>query len=95
MKDFKIEVSSDLDYEGMVVDISDAKGRIATISCDKGIENAEIIIFDSQQEKIIWELDYSSFQNILNKAFQKLKEANNLDFAKKIVKSKFEIDREC
>lgn len=40
--DFTIELSSDLDYEGMVVYISVHEQEIAILNYDKGIENIEI-----------------------------------------------------
>jgi len=76
MKDFSMEVCSDLDYEQMVVDINCENRRIATISCDNGIENTRLVIFDSMREKVIWKLDYFSFSKILNASFEKLKEIN-------------------
>lgn len=78
MEDFRIEVSSDLDYEEMVVDILHSNNLLAKLSCDKGIENAQILIFDEHTEVPIWKFDYSLFQSTLNRAFQKLKEVNGM-----------------
>ncbi|MFZ0565133.1 MAG: hypothetical protein WAM28_02980 [Chlamydiales bacterium] len=79
MQGLFIQVCSDLDYEGMVVDICDEKGRIATISCDRGIENTQIVLYDKKHEKPIWSLDYFSFMKILSESLDRLKEANALD----------------
>ena len=54
----------------MVVDICEKKGRLATISCDEGIENTKISIYDEKNENPIWELDYFTFKNILGEAFE-------------------------
>ena len=76
MKELYVQVCSDLDYESMVVDISSEKGRIATISCDEGIQNAKIKFFDNESEKVIWDLNYKQFESILCQAFKKLTEIN-------------------
>ncbi len=82
MSELSIQVCSDLDYEGMVVDICSKDGRIATINCDRGIENPEIIIFDNERERVVWKLDYFPFRKIMDGAFEKLKEVNVLDDGK-------------
>ncbi|NGX43353.1 MAG: hypothetical protein K940chlam7_01648 [Chlamydiae bacterium] len=79
MDALSIQVCSDLDYEGMVVDICSKEGRIATISCDMGIENAKIVLYGKEQDEPIWELEYFSFKKALNDALQKLKEANPIE----------------
>ncbi|MBS0605617.1 MAG: hypothetical protein KF898_04065 [Parachlamydiales bacterium] len=42
---FSIEMCSDLDYEGMVVDVSYDMETIASINYDKGIDNIEIEVY--------------------------------------------------
>ncbi len=78
MENLSTQVCSDLDYEGMVVDILDEKGRIATISCDDGIENTLIVIYDNKNEKPIYKLHFAGFVKTLNDSFAKLKEANSI-----------------
>ena len=79
MEDFRIEVSSDLDYEGMVIDILHSDDLLAKLNCDQGITKTQIFIFDRSNEEPIWKLDYSSFEKALNKAFRKLKEVNYVE----------------
>lgn len=76
MKDFVIEVCSDLDYENMVVDISSDEGRIATLSCDDGIENPQIVFYDVKTDEAVFQLNYLELDGLLNLAFKKLKEVN-------------------
>jgi hypothetical protein len=42
MNQFSFEVSSDLDYEKMVVNLNFANNQVAVLNCDNGIENVEI-----------------------------------------------------
>jgi hypothetical protein len=51
-KKFLIETCSDLNYEGMVIDISFDSQRIAMINYDKGIDNMEIEILSSEDESL-------------------------------------------
>jgi len=72
---FTIELSSDLDYEEMVVYISLDNEPIATLNCEKGIDNLELELSPMYEEKVI----SKSFENYLLE----------LDFAKKpLFKSK-------
>jgi hypothetical protein len=79
MSNFRLAICSDLDYEGMVVDISDQDGRIATISCDGGIENTLIVLFNKENEDPIYKFKFSEFLQILNESFERLKEANSIE----------------
>ena len=54
-KKFSIEMCSDLDFEGMVIDISYDMETIASINYDKGIDDMEIEI-RSISEKLIFPL---------------------------------------
>lgn len=67
-KTFLIETCSDLNYEGMVVDITFDNQRIAMINYDKGIDNLEIEIlpFGEEQSKCVFPL--KDFLEILEKA---------------------------
>jgi hypothetical protein len=78
MKELRIEVSSDLDYEGMVIDIIYLNNLLAKLDCDQGLDKTQIHFFGKDGEDPIWKLEYSSFNEVLDKAFQKLKEANNI-----------------
>ncbi len=79
LKDIRIEISSDLDYEGMVVDILFKNNLLAKLECDQGFENTKIHFFEKKNENAVWELDYFSFVEILNKSLIELKEANQID----------------
>jgi len=73
---FTIEVSSDLDYEKMVVNLNFRNNQVAILNCDKGDNSIEIQFLDNFEEKIIWTFDYYSFINALSLAVTKLKQAN-------------------
>jgi hypothetical protein len=73
---FTIEVSSDLDYETMVVNLNFCNNQVATLNCDEGIKQVKIEILDRYEDKVIWTFDYQAFINALNIAYEKLKQAN-------------------
>ena len=89
-KGFSLEISSDLDYEGMVVNIVfnpetiDLKKEykekvhkqhlVAILNQDKGIENTEIKIFPLKDE--CWTFSYNEFMGILEKAKELLIKIN-------------------
>jgi hypothetical protein len=74
---FTIEVSSDLDYEKMVINLNYCNNQVAILNCDAGVDQTKIEILDKYEEKIIWSFDYQSFIKALNKAYEKLKEVNS------------------
>lgn len=57
---FRIELSSDLDYEEMVVYISLDEQVLALLNCEKGLDNLELEIYslDSETTMLIPYLDY-------------------------------------
>jgi hypothetical protein len=67
-KTFLIETCSDLNYEGMVVDITFDNQRIAMINYDKGIDNLEIEILPSEDEPSECVFPLKDFLEILEKA---------------------------
>lgn len=73
---FQLIVSSDLDYEKMVVYLMDFNNRVLTLNCDHGIDLAEIEILDRLTDKVIWKFNYHQFISALSLAYQKLKEVN-------------------
>ena len=79
VEDFKTRISSDLEYEGMVIDILYKNDQVAKLSCDKGIEKALIEIFHPDEEKSVWQLEYSSFEKVLKEGFGRLKEVNEIE----------------
>ena len=54
-KYFKIRLCSDLDYDGMVVDIVYKNSSLATLNQDKGIENIIIKLYPPQIDEC-WDL---------------------------------------
>jgi hypothetical protein len=76
---FSLEVSSDLDYEKMVVNINFGLEQIATLSCDEGIENTKIVLLNCQSENIVWAFPYNEFLDILQSAYVKLKQINIIE----------------
>ncbi len=65
---FSIEMCSDLDFEGMVIDISYNMQTFASINYDKGIDKMEIEIspFGKDLNKTIFPLE--DFLTVLEKA---------------------------
>ena len=64
-KKFSIELSSDLDFEGMVVDISYDMQPIASLNYEKGIEKIEIEM-QPNARKLAFPIE--EFFHILHKA---------------------------
>jgi hypothetical protein len=65
---FSIEICSDLDYKGMVVDISYDMQNIASINYDKGIDNIEIEVLPNKGDGSRFIIPLDDFFNILEKA---------------------------
>ena len=67
-KEFRTELCSDLDFEGMVVDVCFDAQRIAMVNYDKGIDNIEIEILSRKEAppRLFFSLD--GFFNILEEA---------------------------
>lgn len=79
INEFTFLVSSDLDYEKMVVYIDFNDNQTVILSCDEGINQTKIEIMDKYEEKLVWNFDYKSFSQALEFAYNKLKEANNYE----------------
>jgi hypothetical protein len=75
-KKFTLEVSSDLDYERMVINLNYLSDQVAVLSCDQGLEHAIIEILDRTEEKNIWSFDLLEFLNAIQQAYEKLKQVN-------------------
>lgn len=73
--EFSLEICSDLDYEGMTVDISYLNDLIASLNQDKGSENIEIKLY-SPKDKEHWNFSYEEFMLILKKAKELLIQIN-------------------
>lgn len=76
VEQFTIEVSSDLNYEKMVVNLLYGYNQVAILSCEKGINHIEIEILDKYRTETMWKFDYQSFSEALNLAIQKLQKVN-------------------
>jgi hypothetical protein len=74
---FTIEVSSDLDYEKMVVNLNFGTNQVAILNCDKQANQVEIKLLDRYEDKVVWTFDFQAFISALNLAVEKLKQANN------------------
>jgi len=86
-KDLHLEISSDLSYEGMVVEIVGnrkvidkqkkyySQTHIATLDLDKGVENIQIKIFPPINKQN-WDFSYNEFTEILQKAKKLLIQVN-------------------
>jgi hypothetical protein len=76
LDNFKCRICSDLDYEGMVVDIlylfpklnsnKEIQDQVATLNMDKGKDNIEIKFFDASND--FGEFKLEDFADILEKA---------------------------
>lgn len=73
MSDFEVILSSDLEYEKMVVNIDFKCDTVAIINYENGIDNPEIKIFDKSEEKVIWTFNYFDFLEALKEGFEELK----------------------
>ncbi|HEV3270004.1 MAG TPA: hypothetical protein VGZ69_05080 [Candidatus Rhabdochlamydia sp.] len=67
-KKFIIELSSDLDFEGMVVNICFGNQEVAMLNYDKGINNIEIQIPSQNEESQRFIFPLQDFLNVLEKA---------------------------
>ena len=74
---FTIVVSSDLNYEKMVVNLNFGNDQVAVLNCDQGIGQVEVKLLDKYEDKAIWTFDCQSFIKALNLASEKLKQANS------------------
>ncbi|CCB91813.1 unknown protein [Waddlia chondrophila 2032/99] len=79
MGKFRIRECSDLDYDGMVVDIIYDDKWLATLSCDGGFDKTVIKFFCDNNENPSWEFNFFEFIQVLNNSIKILKEINNLD----------------
>ena len=70
-KYFKIRFCSDLDYEGMVVDIVYKNNTLLTLYLDKGVDNIEIKLYAPQKNEF-WDFPYNEFIDVLEKAKNEL-----------------------
>lgn len=68
MNKFLLELSSDLDYDGMVVEISYDKQTVARLNYDKGIDRIEIEIITNIENSIPLIFPLQDFLEILEKA---------------------------
>jgi hypothetical protein len=67
-KTFPIELSSDLDFEGMVVTICFGNQEVAMLNYDKGIDNMEIQLPSQNKEHPALIFPLQDFLNTLEKA---------------------------
>ena len=71
---FKIRICSDLDYEGMVVDIVYNNETLATLNQDSGVDNIEIKLFSNKKD--FWEFSLDEFQKNVEEAKKTLIQFN-------------------
>ncbi len=67
-KKFNIELSSDLDFEGMVVNICFSNQEVAMLNYEKGIDNIEIQILSQNEDSQECIFPLQNFLNVLEKA---------------------------
>ena len=67
---FWIELCSDLDFEGMVVDVSYNMQTVASINYDKGVEKMEVEMFPFGNDSQKTILPLQEFLDVLEKAKQ-------------------------
>lgn len=75
-QEFTIEVSSDLDYEKMVVNLYFLQDHVAVLSCEADPKNISIEIMDSISERTIWRFSVPLFIAALTRGMKKLQEVN-------------------
>ncbi len=74
------EISSELPYEGMVINLIYGNYHIATLNCEKGLNEPEIEIHERNNNNVAWKLNAEDFINALQKALKNLKEINDPRF---------------
>jgi len=67
-KKFSIELCSDLDVEGMVVDISYDMTTIASVNYEKGVDKMEIALLPFDNEVTAFKFPLQDFILVLEKA---------------------------
>lgn len=78
-KKLGIEISSDLDYEKMVVNITQEGRTLAILNSERGKDEVEIEILSRDEDRILWKLEFDEFVETLNLALKKLKSINEED----------------
>lgn len=58
---FSVELCSDLDYEGMVVDVALDHNTIAILNRDKGVENIEIKLIPLSKNLLELNVPFNDF----------------------------------
>lgn len=76
-KKLGIEISSDLDYEKMVVNITQEGRTLAILNSERGKDEVEIEILNRDEDRIMWKLEFDEFVETLNLALKKLKSIND------------------
>ena len=76
-KRLEIEISSDLDYEEMIVNIISDGENIATLSQEEGFENLKIEIFPPLESKS-WVFFFDDFDKALQSAKKQLQTMHKL-----------------
>lgn len=71
-KQFRISVCSDRDFELLVIDINYKRGRIATLSCDEGINHTKVDIRGRYKDAKILTFEYQKLIDLLKSGFNEL-----------------------
>ncbi|WP_068469664.1 hypothetical protein [Candidatus Protochlamydia phocaeensis] len=72
--DFKILVASDIDYERLIIFFKYDSNTIAVLDCEQGFDEANINFFN--YGKVIFQLNYRNFIEVLELAYNTLKGLN-------------------
>ncbi|MBJ7450418.1 MAG: hypothetical protein JHC93_08685 [Parachlamydiales bacterium] len=74
--EFRLVVSSNSDYEKMVIYLDFNRDLWAILNCDEGNDQIKIEILDKNEDKISWKMDLEALILALNNAKKKLIEVN-------------------
>jgi hypothetical protein len=67
-KGFYIELCSDIDIDGMSIDICFNNNRVATLNYAKGIQHSEIDVFIPPKKEGRWSFSLGEFMSTLEEA---------------------------
>lgn len=68
---FRIDISSDLDYEDLIADIYFKDQILAIVSQEEGFQNMRIQIYSSPNDEF-WDFRFDEFEEIIQKAKKRL-----------------------
>lgn len=75
---FRIDISSDLDYENLIADIYFENQILAVLTQEEGLHNLRINIYPTKNKEF-WDFRLDQFQNVIDRAKQRLTDLKKSD----------------